>query len=34
MNTLLPLGLAATLALLGTQAKAAEPARPGCENLQ
>ncbi|MBI6899608.1 hypothetical protein JET64_22620 [Pseudomonas putida] len=34
MNTLLPLGLAATLALLGAQAKAAEPARPGCENLQ
>lgn len=34
MNTLLPLGLAATLALLGAQAKAAEPVRPGCENLQ
>ncbi len=34
MNTLLPLGLAATLALLGAQAKAAEPARPGCENLE
>ncbi|MDH1633419.1 alginate O-acetyltransferase AlgX-related protein [Pseudomonas mosselii] len=34
MNTLLPLSLAATLALLGAQAKAAEPARPGCENLQ
>ncbi|PYB81218.1 MULTISPECIES: alginate O-acetyltransferase AlgX-related protein [Pseudomonas] len=34
MNTFLPLGLAATLALTALPGQAAEPARPGCENLQ
>ena len=34
MNTLLPLGLAATLALLSLPGQAAEPATPGCENLR
>lgn len=35
MNTLLPLGLAASLALLSLSGQAAEaPVRPGCENLQ